>query len=260
LSKIFSPRPRHAAAAFFVLTGFWCVCLQGGAQLTGSTFVADAALPDSPSMSAHLEPSGGAPSGEAVQGASPAEASKTGMEIEPGQGAPALGTKDKVVLGLKNSVGPTAAVGWLASAGYEQLLDGSPNYGTDRGAFGQRLGAAALRDISEDIFTGSVFSPMFREDPRYYRLGPSHNLFVRLIYSGTRPVIGRTDGGRTTLNFASLAGNLAGSGLTNAYYPQVNRGATQTMETFGGSLGGAAVGDVVSEFLEDFLHLFHSGH
>jgi hypothetical protein len=29
------------------------------------------------------------------------------------------------------------------------------------------------------------------------------------------------------------------------------------METFGGSLGGSAVGDVVSEFFTDVVHLVH---
>jgi hypothetical protein len=154
-------------------------------------------------------------------------------------------------------VSPFSAVGWFASAGYEQLVNGSPNYGTDRGAFGQRLGAAALRDASEGIFSDSVMSPILHEDPRYYRLGPSHNFFVRVIYSGTRPIIGRTDGGRTTPNIANLAGTLAGAALASAYYPPLNRGFTQTMETFGGSVGGSAVGDLASEFFADFLHLLH---
>jgi hypothetical protein len=170
---------------------------------------------------------------------------------------PTLDAGDKVLLGLRDAVSPFAAVGWLASAGYEQALNGNPNYGTDRGAFGQRLGAAALRDMSEGVFTDSVLSPVFHEDPRYYRMGPSHNFFIRLVYAGTRPIIGRTNGGHTTINFASLGGNLAGSALASAYYPPINRGFTQTMETFGGSLGGSAVGDVVSEFLSDVVHLVH---
>jgi len=57
-----------------------------------------------------------------------------------------------------------------------------------------------------------------------------------------------------------LSGTLGGATLTNLYYPQVNRGMTQTMETFGGSLGGAAMGDVVSEFYGGFKHMLHLGH
>jgi hypothetical protein len=140
------------------------------------------------------------------------------------------------------------------------VTDGSPNYGSNGRGFAQRLGAAAARDSSEGIFSDSILAPVLHEDPRYYRMGPGRNFFVRLIYSGTRPLITRTDGGHLTPNFAQLGGNLAGSALTQAYYPQLNRGATQVLETFGGSIGGSAIGDVVSEFYGDFTHLFHAEH
>jgi hypothetical protein len=188
------------------------------------------------------------------------EASHTQKYIEPGQPAPSLSAGDKVLLGLKDAFSPFAAAGWVSAAGFSQAINSSPNYGTDSGAFGQRLGAAVIRDSSEGIFSDSVMSPLLREDPRYYRLGPAHNFFLRVVYAATRPIITRTDGGRTTPNFALIAGNLAGSALTNAYYPAANRGVEQTMKTLAGSLEGSAVGDVVGEFFEDLLDLVHIKH
>jgi hypothetical protein len=182
------------------------------------------------------------------------EASHTQKYIEPGQGAPKLTASDKTLLGLRDAFSIFSASGWFASAGYEQLVNGSPNYGTDRGAFGQRLGAAAVRDITEGVFCDSIMTPILHEDPRYYRLGPTHNFFVRAAYAATRPLITRTDGGRLSPNLALIAGNAGGSALTNVYYPQVNRGLTQTLETFGGSMGGSALGDAVSEFYDDVVH------
>jgi hypothetical protein len=236
---------------------------------SGYALAASGSLPDEPGavlrssyISRASDPNGvaGARADQAASAmaSSLPEASHTQKYIEPGQVAPKQDVGDKVLLGLRDAVSPFSAVGWLASAGYEQVLNGSPNYGTDRGAFGQRLGAAAIRDATEAVFSDSVMSPVFHEDPRYYRLGPSHNFFIRLIYSGTRPIIGRTDGGRTSPNVAQLAGTLAGAALASAYYPPLNRGFTQTMETFGGSLGGSAVGDVVSEFYHDFTQVFRS--
>lgn len=184
-------------------------------------------------------------------------ASPTQKYIEPGQMVPVLAGNDKVLLGIKNSFTLFAISGWFASAGYEQIVNGSPNYGTDRGAFGQRLGAAALRDTTESILSDSVMSNLFHEDPRYYRMGPEHNFFLRLVYAGTRPIITRKDNGRLSLNFSQLTGTLGGAALTNLYYPQANRGMTQTIETFGGSVGGASISDVVSEFYDDFVHMFH---
>jgi hypothetical protein len=193
-------------------------------------------------------------------GATLPEASRTQRVIQPGQAAPALNVGGKALFGLRDAFSLFAGVGWLASAGWDQAINGSPNYGTDRGAFGERLGAAAIRDTSETLVGDCVLAPLLHEDPRYYRMGPSHNFFVRLVYAGTRPIITRTDGGRLSPNFAELGGDLAGSALTNTYYPPLNHGVTQTMETLGGSVGGSAVGDVVSEFLTDFVGLFHSGH
>ena len=153
---------------------------------------------------------------------------------------------------------PPAVAGWFAVAGYEHLTNGSPNYGTDRGAFGRRLGDAAIRDSSEDIVSDSLLSPLFREDPRYYRLGPTHNFFVRVVYAGTRPLITRSDSGHSTINFAllTIATVFGGAAFTNVYYPDANQGVGQTLETFGGSMGGSAIGDLVSEFADDLMNHF----
>jgi hypothetical protein len=238
------------------------------AQIANSTLLT---LPDAPDSAvagvsssvdaANHSITASAGSGSIAVGAveSMPEASPTQKFIRPGQIAPDLTGSDKVLLGLKNAFMPFEASGWFASAGYSQIMNSSPNYGTDRGAFGQRLGAAAVRDSSESIFSDSVMANFFHEDPRYYQMGPAHNFFVRLVYSGTRPIFTRMDSGHTSLNFALLSGTMGGAALTNLYYPPVNRGTTQTMETFGGSLGGAALSDVVSEFYDSFKHMFHSG-
>jgi hypothetical protein len=179
------------------------------------------------------------------------------MVIEPGQIATPMTPKEKMVAGLKNSVSLFAALGWLGAAGWAQVTNGSPNYGTDSGAFGERLGAAALRGSSEGIFSNSVLAPLFREDPRYYRMGKSKPFLRRVVYAGTRVLITRTDGGRATPNLSLIGGNLGGSALTVTYYPERNTSFTEVMETFGGSLGGSAIGFEVNEFLADALQLVH---
>jgi type IV secretory pathway VirB2 component (pilin) len=188
------------------------------------------------------------------------EASHTQRYPLPGQPAPVLTAHDKVVMGFQGAFSPYAAVGWLAAAGYEQLTNSTPNYGTDRGAFGQRLGASAIRAISEDVLADSVLAPAFHEDPRYYRLGSGHNFVVRVVYAASRALITRSDSGHTVPNFSQIGANLAGAVLTNAYYPQSNRTAAQTIETFGGSLGGTALGNGIAEFFGGLLFDHHPTH
>ena len=91
-------------------------------------------------------------------------------------------------------------------------------------------------------------------------MGSGHNFITRLFYAGTRPIIGKTDGGRRTINFADLGGDLAGAALTQAYYPPLNRGTTEVLKTFGGSVGGDALRFVVTEFLADTLNGLHLTH
>jgi hypothetical protein len=185
------------------------------------------------------------------------EARKYAKYISAGWTAQPLTAHDKVILGLRDSVSPFSFLGILASAGYSHVLNGQPNFGTDKGAFGQRLGATAIRDISENIFSDSVYAPMLHEDPRYYVEGPQHNLFQRVIYSVTRPIITRTDSGRNTVNVAKIAGDASGAAISYTYYPKINQNFRDTAATFGGALAGDAVGDFVSEFSDQVLVFFH---
>jgi hypothetical protein len=266
---------RFIAGVLFGL-GF-CVCVTSGAQEVvglkplSPTASVQSLLPDAPSAAGYSSSSevaevsvaprfgldGRARDSMSITAPVLVEASRTQKFIEAGQTAPALTSADKALLGAKNAFSLIAIGGWFTSAGYSQWMNSSPNYGTDRGAFGERLGATAICNSSEDLLSDSVMSPLLREDPRYYRMGPGHNFFLRVIYAGTRPIISRTNGGRTTPNLALILGNAEGSALTNVYYPQVNRGMTQTMETLGLSIGGSAIGDVLGEFYRDVKGMFH---
>jgi hypothetical protein len=179
------------------------------------------------------------------------------MTIAPDEIADPMSVHDKVVGGLIDSVSFFAATGWVAAAGWEQIWNDSPNYGTDAGAFGQRLGASVIRGVSEGVLSESFFAPVFHEDPRYYIMGQGHPFFKRLVYAGTRAIITRTDGGHTVPNFWLIAGNAAGSAITVTYYPAKNTTFSEVAQTFGGSLGGSALGFVVDEFIVDALIDLH---
>lgn len=190
------------------------------------------------------------------------EAPRTQRYPRPGQPAPVLTAGDKVQLARTGTLSPFAATGWIFAAGYEQLTNTAPNWGNDRGAFGLRLGDAAIRATTEDFLSDGVLAPLLHLDPRYYRLGHGHKALARVLYAATRPIITRTDGGRTVPNFSLMGGNLAGSALTNLYYPSQNRSVAQTFATFGSGLGGSAVGFGIAEFFGGILfdHNWHARH
>ncbi len=178
--------------------------------------------------------------------------------VEAGEIAPHLSVGDKILMGMRGSVSPYALIGWVSSATYSEAIDGSPYYGQNGKDYLQRLGAASAKATSEDIFTVSVLSPALHEDPRYFQMGSGHNFFARFGYSVTRVLVTKKDGGESTVNYAVLGGNLAGSALTQAYYPPGSRGFGEVMKTFGTSLLGQAVGNVFDEFIlssAEFLQL-----
>jgi hypothetical protein len=177
--------------------------------------------------------------------------------IEPGQTAQPLAAPDKVLFGFHQLMSPYLLLTIATAAGYEQAVNGSPNYGTNIGAYGQRMGAAAIRDASQAIFSDSIMASVLHEDPRYYVMGNRRNGFVRATYAISRVFITRADDGAATPNYALFAGYAGAAALENAYYPSDNRGATETAKSFGGSIGGAALSNVVREFLPDILHKAH---
>ena len=210
-------------------------------------------LPDAPEPSSSLQLESSI-TGQRRPPASPV-AARFAKYIEPGQTAVKLSGFDKVLLGARHVTSSFAAATWVVSAGYEQLLNSRPNYGQTVKGFAQRVGADAARNISEGVFSDSVLAPILHEDPRYYKLGPGHPVNERLRHALLQPIVTRTDAGGRTINFAQIGGTLAGAGLTDAYYPRMNRTAGATMITFGTSMGGGAVGYLFNEFFSIHLPL-----
>jgi hypothetical protein len=185
------------------------------------------------------------------------EASPYARYIRVGQRAPELTSENKVVMGFRDAVTPFSVLGWASIAEYEQVRNVTPNYGTNGGAYLQRFGAAAARGASKGVFTASLFAPLLHEDPRYYKVGRSRSAAYRLFYAGSRVFITKRDDGSETVNWALLSGDLAGTALTQAYYPAQNRGAGIVGRDYGVALGGSAVTFALAEYLAETLEFLH---
>jgi hypothetical protein len=230
-----------------------------GARETIASEATSSTLPDAPDPA--VNGSGNLPAAP-VQGPGGGAPSRTAGEfdkfVESGEVAPRLTVGDKVLMGMRGSVSPYAVIGWVSSATYSEAIDGSPYYGQNGKDYLQRLGAASAKATSEDLFTVSVLAPVLHEDPRYYQMGRGHSFFARFGYSVTRVLVTKTDAGAPTVNYAVLGGNLAGSALTQVYYPPDSRGLGEVMKTFGTSLLGQGVGNIFDEFIlesAEFLQL-----
>ena len=230
----------------------------GSGVSSSSAADADAPLPEAPAP--QPEPAPGAPQAATTTTTSGPHIAPIHSEYVPaGWTAPRLTAHDKVVAGAEDLYSVANIGGIFISASYEYVVNSSPNY-SPSDAFGKRIGAAAIRETSESIFSEMVFAPLLHEDARYYQKGDGHGFIPRTIYAITRPLITRTDGGHETINGALLLGYAGAAALTPAYYPSINRNFHDVASTYGGSIGGAALGFLVSEFSDDVLQALHLKH
>jgi hypothetical protein len=180
--------------------------------------------------------------------------------VEPGEKVPPLYSKDKLMFPIHEELRLT---GWFApflSAGWGQLVDDHPKYGTDSGAFGQRFGAAAIRDLSMRTFSDGILPALLREDPRYFRKRDG-SIAHRGLYAASRVFVTQRDNGSSGFNNSVVIGHGMASALTLAYYPDESATASVVFETWGMSLLGEAGGNLWSEFWPDVRQkIFHHHH
>jgi hypothetical protein len=229
-----------------------------------------ASLPDAPEPQAFAEPADGSssslqnqtPQAQAdPQAASPIahapfEKRKWAQYVDPGEHIPPLYPEDKRVFWLHEERRVSSAIPALISAGYGQLTD-TPDYGTDSGAFGDRVAAAFVRQATMRFFCSSMFPVLFHEDPRYYRKA-SGDYGSRAAWAAERALVTQRDSGSHNVNASDILGHLAASALTLAYYPSTSRNAHVVMQTWGTSIAGAAGNNLLLEFVPDALNAWRN--
>jgi hypothetical protein len=96
-----------------------------------------------------------------------------------------------------------------------------------------------------------------REDPRYYTLGHG-GVFRRSSYSVSRLFITRNNQGNPTANFSEIVGNGAAAGVSNLYYPSIDRSWTKTGQRWVLQVGIDGIANLVKEFWPDInSKIFH---
>ncbi len=230
-----------------------------------TALVAENTLPEAPQPQQAQEPPAPGSMEKDVQKAQrvgvapenrPLVAPKYHFYIHQGQTSQPLSSMDKLRFPFIEAVTLTVVTS-LYSAGISQWDDSDPKYGVDKGAFGQRLGAAYIRQNSQAFFNEGVGAIIFHDDPRYYVMGDGHSAGKRVFYAASRTFSIRSDSGKQRPNAPLWLGYLAAAALTQAYYPEPSRSAKVVFQTYGWSLGAATLGYEFHEFLGDALRMVH---
>ncbi len=204
---------------------------------------------------AHASPNSASPIVHA-----PREKRKWAQFVDPGEKVPPLYPRDKWKFWLTQEFSWYSAAPEFISAGYGQLAD-TPDYGSDSGAFGEKLGAAFIRDATMRFFCGSMFPVITHEDPRYYRKATG-SYGSRAGWAADRAFVIQNDNGSHGFNYSNIFGHLAASALTPLYYPPKNATVGMVMQTWSTSIAGNIGNNMLLEFVPDAMNAWrrHKEH
>jgi hypothetical protein len=173
------------------------------------------------------------------------------------QDAPPLSPRAKFRLSYKSAFDPVEFTLVGLQAGFSQAEDEFPEYGQGAAGFGKRYGSTLADEVSSGFFANYFYPVLLKEDPRYFRLGQG-SIKHRLGYALLQEVQCRTDKGGRSFAWNNILGAFTAGGLSNAYYPQAERGFGLTMSRSAIAIGYGSLGGLLDEFYPDFSHwLFH---
>jgi hypothetical protein len=210
------------------------------------------ALPDAPQANPDAQAGGNTLAATPAAGYHPHRYAEI---IDPEWATNVLTPGQKMIFALREDIRWITLIPALYAAGYEQLADSPPRYGTDSRAGASKFGAAMARSGSVRFFSDGVFAPAFHQDPRYYRMAHG-SILRRTAYAAERALIRRGDDGSNEFNYSGVAGRAASAVLTLAYYPPVSRNRGVVLRTFGVSILTDAGGNWIFEFFPDVVRKF----
>jgi len=133
-------------------------------------------------------------------------------------------------------------------SGIQQAQNTFNGYGQGAQGYGKRFGASYADFVTGTFLGGAIFPSLLKQDPRYFYKGTG-SWRSRLAYALANAVICKRDNGRWETNYSNILGSLAAGGISNAYYPDKNRGVALTFENTVLGIGASAAANVFQEFV-----------
>jgi hypothetical protein len=155
----------------------------------------------------------------------------------------------KFHLAYKGLTHPTFFAFEALWAGVEQAA-GTPDYRLGARGYAQRFGANLASGSSEALFGNAILPSLLHQDPRYFYRG-SGTKKSRAWHAIEAPFVCQGDNGKSQPNYSQWGGSLISASLSNAYYPDSQRGAGLVFRNFGTSMGLHVALGLAQEFLLD---------
>ena len=169
-----------------------------------------------------------------------------------------LSAGQKMSLALHAAFDPFAFASAFAESGYHEVGDDLKGFPWGFKGYMERTGVAYLDTFGGDMLNNGVFPIIFRQDPRYFRLGYGSKKH-RILYALATNFIAKNDYNRKWgPNYGNLLGNFAAGELSNLYYPKGNTGfglaATDTVIQIAEGAGGSMFEEFWPDIARKLLH------
>jgi hypothetical protein len=157
----------------------------------------------------------------------------------------------KMNLSLHSAIDPFSFASAFLEAGYHEADNDLKGFPWGPKGYFERSGAAYLDTFDGDILSTGIVPSLFRQDPRYFRLGVGP-VGHRVLYSLATNFIAKSDrSGHWQPNYGNLLGNFAAGELSNLYYPSGNSGFGLAASNTVIQIAEGAGGSIFNEFWPD---------
>ena len=164
------------------------------------------------------------------------------------QDAAPLTTKQKYGLAWKTTIDPVNFAVVAVISGVQQWQDNFKDYGQGAQGYGKRYGASYADFVTGTFFGGAVLPSLLKQDPRYFYKGTG-TIRARVLYALSMAVMCKGDNRRWQFNYSAIGGSLISGGISNAYYPDKDRGADLVFENTLIGIGENAATNLLQEFV-----------
>jgi len=159
-----------------------------------------------------------------------------------------LTPKQKYYLAWKLTIDPAYFVAAGAVAGIQQARNEFSGYGQGAQGYAKRYGAT-FADFTMSNFLGNAVLPsIFKQDPRYFYKGTG-SASSRALYAVKSSVFCRGDNRQWQFCYSVILGSLVAGGISNAYYPESDRGAGLVFRNAALGIAGTAAVNLLEEFV-----------
>jgi hypothetical protein len=172
--------------------------------------------------------------------------------------AVSLTASEKIRLAIRAAIDPANIAAASLVAGYGEATDSDSGFPWGPSGLGERVGAKYLDIFDGTILGNGVFPALFRQDPRYFRMGHGSKR-RRILYAMATTVICKHDKtGKWEPNYSNVLGNISSGALSNLYYPAEDSGVGLTISNGLIVTAEGTGGAIFQEFWPDLSRkLFH---